>query len=272
MTGRIRNMKKRILFIGTRPIYPMKDGRTVLINQYCEQFTAYFDCEVYYACFGLMNVEQPRYLKAVYPLEEPNVLEMGKNVIIKTFLMHKLPIQASVMYSKKTQKKLDEIIKVVRPSYVFCDMARTALYLHKYSQTEFIKILDMDDLLSKRYARQASLKNLDDSVLGQFKKKIPGIFIALASKLHLIKSVLQFEAKMMEKYELRVVKEFHKTFFCSSVDTKEFNQKSSYKAMCVHTAVDLQYFNTLTDKVYEKKQLVILEILILRLTETASLI
>lgn len=246
-------MKKRILFIGTRPIYPMKDGRTVLINQYCEQFTACFDYEVYYVCFGLTNVEQPKYLTAVYPLEEPSVLEMGKNIIIKTFLLHKLPIQASVMYAKKTQKKLDEVIKKVHPAYIFCDMARTAPYLHKYSQTEYVKILDMDDLLSKRYARQADLKNLDDSVLGQFKKKIPSIFITLVSRLHLIKSILQFEAKMMEKYELRVVKEFHKTFFCSAVDTKEFNQRSSYKAMCVHTAVDLQYFSIVQDKSYDNK-------------------
>ncbi len=251
-------MKEKILFIGTRPIYPMKDGRTVLINQYCGQLADYFNYDVHYACFGLMEMKQPGYLKASYTLEEPAFWEMGKNIILKSFLFHKWPVQASVMYSKKTQRKLDNIIKKVQPSYIFCDMARTAPYLYKRYQGDCIKILDMDDLLSKRYYRQAGLENLDDSVLGQFRKKIPDLFVTVAAKFHLIRKILCFEAKMMEKYELQAVKEFDKTFFCSSTDMEEFNRKSVRKAFCVHTAVDLHYFSTAKDIVYNSKTIVYL--------------
>ncbi len=251
-------MKKKILFIGTRPIYPMKDGRTVLINQYCGQLADYFNYDVYYACFGLMEMKQPGYLKASYTLEEPAFWEMAKNIILKSLLFHKWPIQASVMYSKKTQRRLDNIIKKVQPSYIFCDMARTAPYLYKKYQGDCIKILDMDDLLSKRYYRQAGLENLDDSVLGQFRKKIPDLFVNVAAKIHLIRKILFFEAKMMEKYELQAVKEFDKTFFCSATDMEEFNRKSSCKAECIHAAVDLTYFGLIKDKAYDAKTIVYL--------------
>lgn len=251
-------MKKKILFIGTRPIYPMKDGRTVLINQYCGQFTDYFHDEVYYACFGSLTMKQPDYLKATYALEEPGLLEMGKNAVFMTFLSRKWPIQASVMYSKKTQKKLDKIVEKIRPDYIICDMARTAPYLHERYHDNCIKILDMDDLLSKRYYRQAEMENLGDSVLGQFKNKVPAPFITVASKCNLIKRLLCFEAKMMEKYELRVVKEFDKVFFCSATDKEEFNRKSSYKADCVHVAVDLEYFRIPQEGEYDDKTIVYL--------------
>lgn len=236
----------------------MKDGRTVLIDQYCKQFVTYFGYEIYYACFGSLIMEQPKYLKAIYSLKEPGILEMGVNIVAKTFLLRRLPIQASVMYAKRTQKKLDALVKEIHPDYIFCDMARTAPYLKNRYQGECVKILDIDDLLSKRYYRQANLMNLDENVLGQFKNKIPSVVMTLASRLHLIKKVLQYEAKMMEKYELQVVKDFDKTFFCSSVDMKEFNQKSDCKAFCVHTAVDLEYFKPAEDTEYDSKTIVYL--------------
>lgn len=250
-------MKRKILFIGTRPIYPMKDGRTVLINQYCGQFTGSFHDEVYYACFGTLEMEQPDYLKAVYTLQEPGLWEMGKNIVFRTFLLRKWPIQASVMYSKKMQKKLDRIIDKIHPDFIFCDMARIAPYLHKRYK-ECIKILDMDDLLSKRYYRQAEMENLDDSVLGQFRDKVPALFITFVSRCNLIRRILYFEAKMMEKYELWVVKEFDISFFCSSVDMEEFNRKSLYKAGCVHVAVDLSYFHLPEKGTYDNKKIVYL--------------
>lgn len=251
-------MKKKILFIGTRPIYPMKDGRTVLINQYCGQFVDYFHDEVYYACFGALKMKQPDYLKATYALEEPGLWEMGKNIVCMTFLARKWPIQTSVMYSAKTQRKLDDIIEKVRPDYIFCDMARTAPYLHKRYGKDCVKILDMDDLLSKRYYRQAEMENLDDSVLGQIRNRIPDLFISVVAKWKLMKKLLRFEARMMEKYELQVVKEFDKVFFCSATDKEEFNRKSSYQADCVHVAVDLEYFHRPEGREYDAKTIVYL--------------
>ncbi len=246
---------QKILFIGTRPVWPMKDGRTVLINQYCSILATELHYRVYYACFDLKK-EQPPYFSGVYGLKGPGMAEMLYHVLFKSVLSRRWPFQASVMYCRRTQKWLDQIVEQVGPQVIICDMVRTAPYLHKRYGESCRKILDMDDLLSKRYYRQAGQTELDDNVLGQFKKKLPGVVTAALSGLRIMKKLLLFEAHLMERYELQEAKEFDQLFFCSPKDREEFNRKSDRKADCIPTAVDAEYFGGMTGEGgYRKRQI-----------------
>lgn len=234
-------MKTKVLFIGTRPIIPMKDGRTVLINQYCSVLTNELDCDVSYACFGLIGEaekkKQPGYFNHIYSLEEPSFIEKVKHVMWNSFIRAKWPIQASVMFSKRTKKTLDKIIYETKPDILICDMARTAEYIKNHE--ECIRILDMDDLLSKRYYRQAELKNADGNFLGQYREKIPHLIQNLMKIEKISSWILKREGDLMKKYEIGIGTYFDKIFFCSPQDMQEYNvQKVEKKAECIHVAID----------------------------------
>lgn len=228
----------------------MKDGRTYLIDQYCSLMKNYLGLEVYLACFGLEKA-QPDYFTEVYGLREPSIVEMGLNVVLKTFISRQWPIQTSMMYSRSTKKRLLSIIETIKPDIIICDMIRTAPYVHGvYTATK--KILDIDDLLSKRYWRQAKLKHLDEDVLGQMKDRVPLFIIRLVKKLNLMRLMLKYEATLMEKYEKNEAKAFDEVFFCSPQDMKDFNKMSNIKAKCVHVAVDVDKFSTKKTTGYDK--------------------
>lgn len=248
-------MKTKVLFIGTRPIIPMKDGRTVLINQYCTQFTTALHYEVYFAHFGKSEDMQPDYFVQIFALEEPGIFEKMWNVFLKSLLFRRWPMQASLTYSKKTKKKIHQIVEAISPQIIICDMARLAPYICNLDENKIFKILDMDDLLSKRYYRQAQMGALDESVLGQFRNKVPVVVCWLVVKLKLMKRLLLFEAKILEKYEIKIAEKFQEIFFCSPKDTEEFNKKSIKKARCIHVAVDAEYFSSCENVMEDSKKL-----------------
>lgn len=242
-------MTLRVLFIGTRPVIPKKDGRTYLIDQYSRIIKDEFSGEVFFACFGLEK-EQPSYFTKVFGLEEPNLLEKGINVLIKSFVLRKWPIQTSIMYSQKTKRKFLRIIKTVNPNVIICDMIRTAPYVRGIDKS-IKKILDIDDLLSKRYWRQSKLEQLDETVIGQMREKIPSFILKFVSKHNIMRSLLKMEAELMERHELSETKMFDEVFFCSPQDTKDFNDKSEKKAKCVHVAVDYREFSCAWEAGYD---------------------
>ena len=247
MNGR---RKLRVLIIGTRPVIPQKDGRTYLLDQYSRIIINNLHGEVYFACFSIEK-EQPSYFSKVFGIEEPNLIEKGANVLIKSFILKKWPIQTSLMYSRKANKEISEIVKMVSPNVIICDMIRTAPYVVNLGQS-VKKVLDIDDLLSKRYWRQSELDNLDDTVIGQMREKIPSLILRFISKHNIMKNLLVKEAKLMERYELSETKNFDEVFFCSPQDTKEFNAKSEKKAKFVHVAVNVENFSTAWETEYDE--------------------
>ena len=236
---------KKILYIATRPISPMKDGRTYLLEQYCKVFSEEFGYEVYVAAFDQMDPQiQPTYLTGVYELQEPNLLEAGFNILIRTFFC-RWPIQASLMFSATSQRKIDRLLKLLSPDIVICDMARTAPYV--WNKTCF-KILDMEDLLSKRYYRQAEIGQNGAEALGQYGAKMPAIVRKFLVKFNAINFFLRVEAKLMKAFEKKAYDKFDNTFFCSPIDTRQFNEVFHATANCVHVAVE-------NEKIVEKKSI-----------------
>ena len=244
-------MKRKILFIGTRPVLPMKDGRTVLINQYCSVFASRLGCDVFYACFGLKE-QQPSYFSKVYSLTEPGFTEQVWHALWQAVIRRKWPLQACAVYSRKAQKELDAAVAEIKPDIIICDMIRTAPYLHGRYEGQCRKILDMDDLLSKRYERQAGQKNADDNALGQLQERLPRLVTEMVARLHMMKRLLRMEAGLMKKYERTEAKEFDRVFFCSPTDAAQYNAYAEKKALCVHTAVDADYFGERAAENYQE--------------------
>ena len=245
---------KKVLFITTRLVYPVNDGRKVVLYNYCKGLVEQHNCEV--RLFSLVEgenkeIKQPDFISKVYFGSLPNKFEKIKNLIIKSIILNKWPLQVSLYYSTKSKKQLNQIIEEYKPNVVICDMARTAEYLKDLDDSKFNKILDMDDLLSKRYYRQVESNMISSNSIGAYFDKLPRGIKKIANSNIIMKKVILKEAKLLSKYEVNISKYYKSVIFVSPIEAKEFNKKINYcKSIDITIGVDYCYFsqNVVTEK------------------------
>ncbi|WP_052220318.1 glycosyltransferase family 4 protein [Clostridium homopropionicum] len=247
---------KKVLFITTRLIYPTNSGRKVVLYNYCKGLKELYDYDVYLYSFledgETKELKQPKFISDIYYAEQPGKLEKFKNILINSLIKKKWPLQVSLYYSKKTHDRLIKIINKISPEILICDMARTAEYLRNINIPNIKKVLDMDDLISKRYIRQANNDNLNISTFGIYTQKMPLSLKKILNYHLLIKKILKLEGKLLAKYEIGVCNDFEKIIFVSSIEADEYNRKTnSNKAIDVTIGVDYDYFS---EKVAKIKQ------------------
>lgn len=240
-------MKKKILFVTTRFIYPVNDGRKVVLYNYCKGLSEQLGYEV--SLFAFVDKKerqekQPDFISKIYYGEVPGLIEKAKNVLLKSIILRKWPLQVSVYYSKKSNKNLLKAIDEYKPDIVICDMARTAEYLKNLDGDKYNKILDMDDLISKRYLRQLNSNSVSASAIGAYSKKLPKFLNKLTNCSFIMKNVLKMEAHILSKYEIEISKFYNHIVFVSPIETVEFNQKiKSNKSTTITIGVDYNYFS-----------------------------
>lgn len=243
---------KKVLFITTRLIYPINSGRKVVLYNYCKGLKEIYNCDVYLFSFledgDKIEECKPGFVKKIYLAEQPGKLEKLRNLAIKSLVLRKWPLQVSLYYSKATYKKLLKVINEIKPDILICDMARTAEYIRNLKLDSIRKVLDMDDLISKRYYRQATLSNSNSSVLGMYSGHIP----QLLKNNMLINFALKMEYRLLKNYEKDLKDDFDKIIFVSPVEAKNYNEENSTdKAIDITIGVDYDYFS---NKVTSEKQ------------------
>ncbi|MBE6067124.1 MAG: glycosyltransferase [Clostridium lundense] len=246
---------RKVLFVTTRLIYPVNDGRKVVLYNYCKGMAEQYNCEV--RLFSLIEdeenkIKQPGFIKKVYYGNLPSKFEKAKNLIFKSILLNKWPLQISLYYSKKAKQQLDRVIDEYSPDIVICDMARTAEYLKDLDGLRYNKILDMDDILSKRYKRQVKNGTLGVSAIGAYSKKIPNFINTIINNDNIMRFILNKEASLLSKYEVTISKYYKSIVFVSPIEAKEFNDIiGEDKCIDITIGVDYDYFS---ESVIEKKK------------------
>lgn len=213
---------KKVLFLTTRLPRPTNDGRSKTLDQYISILSQKY--EVYLVSFNQNKDinKQDKNIKNIYILEYPPFIKKMTNVITLSILKNE-PLQTAAVYSRKMQKKFNRILNEIKPDTIICDMIRTARFVIK-SNYRCQTILDMDDVLSKRYL--TSSENEKDP-LGQLKDSMPSFFVKLISKLHLSKLILKFEYKKIRKKELKLPKLFNYTVLVSPLEVKQLKIDSN---------------------------------------------
>lgn len=239
---------KKVLFITTRLIYPVNDGRKVVLYNYCKGLAEMHNCEV--RLFSIIdeeekNIKQPDFISKVYEINPPSKAEKINNLIFKSGLRNKWPLQVSLYYSKRIKKQLTEILEEYNPDIVISDMARTGEYLRDLDPTKYNKILDMDDILSKRYKRQYENGTTGKDALGAYSKKLPSFFNGILDKVDIMKYILNKEYKLLSKYEIDVSKYSDSIVFVSPLESNHFNNIiKEEKSIDITIGVDYNYFST----------------------------
>lgn len=139
----------RLLFISSRPLYPITGGDQVRTVQQLDFLTSRFNVDVLY----ITNLE-----------DKINIKDYNKNInsdfpfkisklqhIVQTlrFLFNQLPLQVNYFYNSDVQRFINEHISDYQA--VFCNNIRTAEYVRKLKGP--IKYLDFVDAISMNYEK-----------------------------------------------------------------------------------------------------------------------
>ena len=240
-------MGKKLLFITTRLFFTTNSGRKLSLYHYCRGLYEKYGYDIY--LFTFLEGDQvfedelknkPYFIKEVYRASEIGAITKIGNLFFKSLFSKKWPLQCSLYYSQTNVNRIRQLCGEHHFDVVITDMIRTAPYIDGLEGVP-VKILDMDDLLSKRYERELAADS-DPNFIGQYSKKMSG----LANRvMPLLKSaVLTFEIKRLRHAEQYYARLYDHVIFVSDKETKELNSMLRQdKCVTVTTGVDYDYFS-----------------------------
>lgn len=221
-------MQKKLLFITTRIFWPTDSGRKVSLYHYCKGLHEKYGYDIYIYSFleDYNNQEvkdKPEFIKEVKVAKKIGKLNVIKNLFIKSVICN-WPFQNSLMYSKENSNRIKEYVNDIKPDIVMVDMIRLAPYYNSFKDFECSKILDMDDLLSKRYESEIRSKKQKGNVMGAFSKSS-----SLATKIlknSFVKNlVLKMEKRKVYRAEIKYGNIYDKVIFVSGKETEIYNNR-----------------------------------------------
>lgn len=234
---------KKLLFITTRLFWPTDSGRKLSLYYYCKGIHEKFNCDIYIFSFleaGQTEADvegKPDFIKEVRLAMPISKGEKIFNLLIKTTLTRKWPIQCSLYYSRQNAEKIKKFCDELQPDYILTDMIRTSMYYDSFQHSHALKVLDMDDLLSARYERQIHAK-YKSNISGQYSSRLPGIINKLIGNQIVRNVVLVLERNLTAKAEIYYSKLYDKVIFVSEVETDYLNKRLPGKAVTIPVGIN----------------------------------
>ena len=234
---------KKLLFITTRLFWPTDSGRKLSLYYYCKGIHEKFNCDIYIFSFleaGQTEADvegKPDFIKEVRLAMPISKGEKIFNLLIKTTLTRKWPIQCSLYYSRQNAEKIKKFCDELQPDYILTDMIRTSMYYDSFQHSHALKVLDMDDLLSARYERQIHAK-YKSNISGQYSSRLPGIINKLIGNQIVRNVVLVLERNLTAKAEIYYSKLYDKGSFVSEVETDYLNKRLPGKAVTIPVGIN----------------------------------
>lgn len=226
---------KKLLFVTTRLFWPTDSGRKLSLYYYCKGIHEKYNCDIYiYSFLEAGQTEEdiekkPEFIKEVRLANPIGKVEKIQNLVRKTLLTRKWPIQCSLYYSRQNAEQIKKYCDELQPDYIFTDMIRTSMYYDSFQHSHAVKVLDMDDLLSARYERQMHAR-YKSNISGQYAGRLPGIINKLIGNQVVRNAVLAMERDLTAKAEIHYSKLYDKVIFVSSVETAYLNKKTAGKS------------------------------------------
>jgi polysaccharide biosynthesis protein PslH len=136
------------------------------------------------------------------------------NILLALF--KNIPFQAGYFYSRKANKRVQNLINEYKPDHIYCQLLRTAEYVKK---TNISKTLDYQDVFSHGILRRKEKSSI------------------------LVKWFLNMEYKRLLKYENKVFDLFDNKTIISYPDRNLIPHPEKEKIVVVPNGVDHQYFS-----------------------------
>lgn len=232
-----------VLFVMPRLPFPATSGRKTSLYHYCRILSEELNYKLVVAAFlesGDDINEKPAFIDKLVILQSPSNIDKVREILIYSILLRKKPMQVSLFWSSKAKEQIDRLVEKEKPDIIIADMIRTTEYIKDFNA---VRVADLDDRISLRYARQ--LENDIDGInpygsyLGTMPKILQKILLCNFIKLAVVKK----EIELLHSYELEIGKKCDAVVFVSKREADTFNNElKENKAFAVPIGVDTNYF------------------------------
>lgn len=233
---------KKLLFITTRLFWPADSGRKVVLYNYCKGLSEQLGFEVHLFSFlesgqtsGLVD-SKPDFISSVKLAKPVSSYEKLANLCAATF-DRAVPFQCCLFQSKANRELLSEYVERINPDVVMIDMVRLAPYLDGIAGHPSAKVVNFDDLLSKRYRRQ--LGKTGEGVLGKYGGQAGNLLKTVVAG-PLKDRVLSIEAARCERAEYRYALAADASLLISPVEAGELADRTGLDScFCATMGADI---------------------------------
>ncbi len=240
-------MSKRLLFVTSRLPWPANSGRKVSLYHYCRGLHKIYGYEI--ALFVFPEWDQPRsaedkpeFIQEVRFAAPILALTKGINLVGRSLLCG-APFQCALYHSSKNRRALREFVAEFKPDVMLFDMIRLAPYMQDFSG-KVRCVLDLDDLLSVRYARQLAAFDGSTGIAGRYAGGMSRFAERLLCHGKIGKLILKSEQKRLKKAELRYARLANGVILVSEAETSRLNAMlGKPRAVTVPTGVDMAAFD-----------------------------
>lgn len=241
-------MNKKLLFITTRLFWPTDSGRKVSLYYYCQGLHEKYGYDIYIYSFleggqsPEMLSEKPEFLKEVRIAKHVSVFAKSWNLLTRGVFRH-WPLQSTLFYSGGNKRAIAAYCREIQPDAVIVDMIRLAPYYTCFRDLPCKKILDLDDLLSRRYVRQARRADTGSTVMGASADRMSRASNKILSHSVIKRMVLRSESHRVSRAEKKYGRLYDSVIFVSEAETAAFNKLlGEEKAYTVTLGVDYDYY------------------------------
>ncbi len=235
--------EKTILFVMPRLPFPASSGRKTSLYHYCRILSEELGYRLVVAAFleeGDDPNNKPTFIDRLIVLPKAGIIARGLNIIKKTFIQRKNPMQVSLYWNDEAKDVVNKVFSEEKPVAVIGDMVRSTEYI---KDLPCFRIADLDDRISMRYQRELDMDIDEINPYGAFLRSFPSflrqIMLLKPIKLYVIKN----EIMLLKKYEVEIGKICDKTVFVAEKEAADFNQEiGEEKAIAIPIGVDINYF------------------------------
>lgn len=242
--------RKKIIYVLSRNPWPTDTGMKGLIDYWCKLLNQSLNFDIYLFFATQENIDSkliPSYIKGYKEGKKVNGKQKIKSVLSKS-TFNKWPLQCSAFYSKDNAEILKKYVKEIQPDICIFDMLRTFPYFYCMADYKCKKIMDMDDLLSKRYKLLLKNNDSESNLLGNFSSNFSSFTNSLINKPFVKRNVLNAELRRTIHWEKKCASMFDANVFVSEGETKTFNSKyNTTTGYTIPIGVDFDYFSKTTN-------------------------
>lgn len=234
---------KKIIFLTARLPYPASSGRKNVLYNYCKILHEVYGYDITIVSYleeGDDPNKKPNFISDVIVLPNIATKNKVKNLILRTFIQKKWPMQVSLFWDPLNADKIRQAIDDIKPDIVIADMVRMTEYAREYHG---YKIADLDDMLSIRYERQLSQNMAEINPYGAYLYSLPQKVQKILTLSIIKKKILKSEIALLKQYERSIAINYNKTVFVADNEAHILNEELGIdKAIGIPLGVDVDYY------------------------------
>lgn len=234
----------KIVYLTSRLPFPPVDGRRSCLFYYCKYLAEMLGHEITVISFlddPKYLAERPDFISSLHLLKHPPFIHRLWSVLRHSLFQRRSSLQGAMFWSPKLQRHVNALLEHEKPDVVISDMTRTGRF---FMDLKIPKIINLDDLLSRRYERLLNLKgNHRQNLLGDYARNIPSQVRWLLTPF-VQRILLSWEMRLLRREEIAMAVTYDASVLVSPEEARIL--ESWVKAPLVRAipmAVDVERFS-----------------------------